>query len=221
MAKLWVFGDSFSQSHRGIIDIEDRDKLFREPSVDSGQFLYIYNIYKNSNRVPTHFEDVLSKEFELEFGKKYNLAGGGFSNYDILETIGQSENDFSKDDFVIIGWSDLTRFRVLDDETNWVQIHIEKADSDLAKLVHNRYFDKKGNIEKPKIILERELQSWIKLINKALPKNTIHWSPFSGGLPPISTITDETNMEYEDGHYSETGHKQIAQEMIKWFKELQ
>ena len=42
----------------------------------------------------------MSKEFELEFGKKYNLAGGGFSNYDILETIGQSVNDFSKDDFI-------------------------------------------------------------------------------------------------------------------------
>jgi hypothetical protein len=60
-----------------------------------------------------------------------------------------------------------------------------------------------------------EVDSWIKIINKALPNtDIIHWTPFGGAITKCEfikcqTVSEETNMEIHDGHYSENGQREL------------
>ena len=95
-----------------------------------------------------------------------------------------------------------------------------------------RYESDRGEQWKPKEKLNIELKSFVNIVNKSLPKNTIHWTPFYDGeeeikkeslfwIPNWKTTMDirrETNGEIDDGHFSETGHIELGKEMIEWFK---
>jgi hypothetical protein len=55
----------------------------------------------------------------------------------------------------------------------------------------------------------KEVESWIKIINKALKNSiVIHWG--WSNVTYRETITEETNGEVVDFHYSEKGHSQLA-----------
>jgi len=257
MHKLWIFGDSFSTSHKIAIrayhehcETESRKKSW----LSSPQNKYIANKYLEEGKIPQHFEDIVANHFGLECGENYNKAGGGFSNYDILETIGKTLPNINEEDFVIIGWSDPSRFRLLNSKSEWEHMHAAGVDLPLEffngfkdmtdsfrialqRLTSLRFINDYNDVEKPFHKTIHELKSWVNLINKALPKNTIHWTPFGGayfsnrditdynlfhypnpdnGLVNLS-IGDETQGKNPDGHYSETGHIKVGKEMCKWF----
>ena len=99
----------------------------------------------------------------------------------------------------------------------------------IRRIISIRYRNEDGYEHVPKSKLQEELKSFANIVNKGLPKNTIHWTPFGDGqdtkenlfwIPQmqINQIRDETNGENDDGHYSETGHIQIGKKMIEWFK---
>ena len=248
MAKLWVFGDSFSDSHKWVINSYLNSGGFASLMHDGPpQYKYLIAKYLKENKIPKHFEDVLGEHFGLEVGIKYNCAGGGFSNADIIESIGNNIHRIKEDDYVVIGWTDLRRIRLLNSDSQWTQIHpagIEKMGgfddmtqsfvNTIRRIMTLRYESDKGELWRPKTKLDTEIKSFVNLINKALPKNTIHWTPFCLTLlstrkrdqsmfwiPQWGTITDirkETNGEIDDGHFSETGHIDIGKQMIEWFK---
>ena len=241
MAKLWVFGDSFSDSHKWVIN----SYLTGDRNVsDPPQYKYLIAKYLKENKIPKHFEDVLGEHFGLEVGIKYNCAGGGFSNADIIESIGNNIHRIKEDDYVVIGWTDLRRIRLLNSDSQWTHIHpagIENMGgfddmtqsfiNAIRRIMTLRYESDKGEAWRPKTKLDTEIKSFVNLINKALPKNTIHWTPFNAWIrkrdqsmfwiPYWQTTTDirkETNGEIDDGHFSETGHIDIGKQMIEWFK---
>ena len=50
---------------------------------------------------------------------------GGFCNYSIMETIGNHINKIKNDDYVCIGWSDISRYRIIYNDNNndvWVRL---------------------------------------------------------------------------------------------------
>ena len=61
-----------------------------------------------------------------------------------------------------------------------------------------------------------EVLSWINLINKAREDRIVHWTWFE--KKDKETITNETNGLIEDLHYSEKGHLDLANEILKSFK---
>jgi len=239
MHKLWIFGDSYSASHKWCIhSYSDGDENISDPS----QHKYIIKKYLKENKIPKHFEDVLGEHFGLEVGRKYNYAVGGFDNYSILETIGKNIHKIKEDDYVVIGWTSLLRFRLLNDAGNWSIVHPAGIDliggfddkpqsflNTMTRIMSLRYKNKDGYEQGPKSKLHKEIKSFANIVNKGLPKNTIHWTPFGDGLDTkenlfwipqmqINQIRNETNGEIDDGHYSETGHIQIGKKMIEWFK---
>ena len=239
MAKLWVFGDSFSDSHKWVINSYlNGDENISDPP----QYKYLIDKYLKENKIPKHFEDVLGEHFGLEVGRKLNHAGGGYSNMDIIESIGRNMNRIKEDDYVVIGWTDIRRLRLLNSIGEWTHIHpagikhmggfddmTQSFVNTIRRIMTLRYENDRGEQWKPKEKLNIELKSFVNIVNKSLPKNTIHWTPFGDGLDikenlfwipqmQINQIRNETNGEIDDGHYSETGHIQIGKKMIEWFK---
>lgn len=242
MGKLWVFGDSFSSSHKWCIhSYLGGDQNISDPS----QYKYLIEKYLKENKIPKHFEDVLGEHFGLEVGRKLNHAGGGYSNMDIIESIGRNMNRIKEDDYVVIGWTDIRRLRLLNSNGEWTHIHpagiehmggfddmTQSFVNTIRRIMTLRYENDRGEQWKPKEKLNIELKSFVNIVNKSLPKNTIHWTPFYDGAAEIKTespfwipnwkttmdIRKETNGEINDGHFSETGHIELGKEMIEWFK---
>ncbi len=98
MKRLWVFGDNNSAIFGRTI--ERRYKYYKE--------------FRNGNFPPT-WSEMLAKSLNLQLK---NLAVKGQSNYDIFEMFCRCAEQIKKDDIVIIGWSYVQRFRLVDDATN-------------------------------------------------------------------------------------------------------
>ena len=100
--RLWVFGDSFSTPW----------------SQTKGEHKR-YWVQKN----PIHFEQILLQELSVEAST--NLAVSGYSNSDIIETIGKNIKDIDESDYVLIGWSDITRYRTtVLNKNQWTTVSI-------------------------------------------------------------------------------------------------
>jgi hypothetical protein len=97
MNKLWVFGDNSSS-------IFNRTKERR--------FEY-YKKYRNGN-LPISWSELLSENLDLKLN---NYAIEGQSNYDIFEWFCKVSNKFKKNDIVLIGWSSVENYRLLDEYT--------------------------------------------------------------------------------------------------------
>lgn len=98
MRKLWIFGDNDSA-------IFGRTKERR--------YKY-YKEYRNGD-FPKTWSELLSKELSYTLR---NMAIGGVSNYDIFDMFCKCSEQIKKEDIVIIGWSYVQRFRLVDENTN-------------------------------------------------------------------------------------------------------
>jgi hypothetical protein len=192
---LWTFGDSYTE----------------------GFGFWAKEYIKWKGYKPFNFTDILSRDFG--FIKK-NMGLGGSDNYSIFETFCKNIEKIKEDDFVIIGWSNHIRFRLATKNDTWVSLR--PGDShDLSLFEHLS----KQSIDE--ILLNRssykfahEVDSWIKLINIALPKtDIIHWTPFGGAITKCEfircqTVSEETDLAVDDGHYGEAGHKELSEKFI-------
>ena len=199
MAKLWTFGDSFTDSflkkaHSTIPDWRDS-----------------YIEWKGY--VPKVYGEILSDRLGMEL---MNYGTGGWDNYSIFESFCNVVDKIEKKDFVIFEWSSSVRFRLTDEDGNWHNfipkydnptILAEYMDRDsINKLLANRANKKYGE----------EVNAWIKLINNTLKdNNVIHWTPFVGNinatfLKEFELIRDETGGVINDGHFSESGHIELS-----------
>jgi hypothetical protein len=195
MAKLWFFGDSFT----------DRYILSNNKE---------YTNYKGYT--PTHFTEILSEKLNMPYR---NLSESyGMDNYTIFQTVCDNINSIQIDDILIIGWSEPTRFRMVDSSTGkWRTLlptgflRINKG-LPYVNGVENSIVEGVFKNREHQLYLQ-EIESWISLINHALKSNKIaHWSWFKDNKR--ETITQETNGKVLDFHYSENGHIELAEDLL-------
>lgn len=190
MKKLYVFGDSFTDAN-----------------IISNNKSYI----KWKGYTPKTFHQIISEKLNLEvvnFAKDY-----GIDNYTIFNQICDNIN-YMDNCIVIINWSEIIRFRMVDGSTQKWRSVLGKnsirsmrglpfvngvSDTTILDIIENRNHKR----------WITEIDSWINIINKALKDSiVVHWG-WSGDIHR-ETITEETNGEVEDFHYSENGHQQLA-----------
>jgi hypothetical protein len=93
MSNLWVFGDNSSS-----IFGKTRERRY-----------FYYSQYRKGI-FPKTWSELLSEKLNLHLR---NYAIGGQSNYDIFEWFCKLSTSIQKDDVVIIGWSDIENFRIV------------------------------------------------------------------------------------------------------------
>jgi hypothetical protein len=167
--------------------------------------------------VPDVYGDIIARNLKL---KQFNYAKSGTNNYAIFQTICDSINEIKENDVVIIQWTQVSRFRLVNRFNEWEDFYadvthykekLKKCDdiskSTISEILVNRTNDKHSE----------EIVSWEKIINKTLTNNKIlFWSPFvniSGYgkiLKSMETIAIETDGKIPDPHFSEKGQKDLA-----------
>jgi hypothetical protein len=213
MNKLWVFGDSFSEPFSKI-----NKNFWKRP----------YQQWKGYT--PKCYGEVIADTLKL---KHTNLAIGGADNYTILDSIIDVLHNINTEDIIIIGWSDISRCRVVNINNTFTTIKARDFESEnKSKIKTYSLVDLKNEtlieliINRDNSVYINELNNYIKLINFSFPNNKIiHWSPFfldTKGLnttfkPPTiryESVATETNKFINDYHYSEGGHLEIAKNII-------
>jgi hypothetical protein len=210
--KLWIFGDSFSTIWTRMGGLGDR-----------------YREYKGYT--PKIFSHYLSTMLDMDVEQR---GKGGSDNFTIFDTIihNLNDNNISTGDIVIIGWSSPTRFR-LEKNNGWITIHNPGGNLPINLIESYKFMDI-NTLEQ--IIVNRthslywdEVINWSRLLKIAFELKGIKvlfWSPFVLGtdknlkkqlLPDdwyigtdIDRLYNETNRIIDDSHFSETGHKKLA-----------
>lgn len=201
MKKLWVFGDSFSAP-------------FNDIGVNAESYIK-YKGYK-----PKVYCDFISEKLGITAN---NCARGGMDNYSILNMICDKVHDIEDGDGIIIGWSSPTRFRIVAQDIGlkdkWISMvpgYVSEKTKEFANVFVNRGYSN---------LYWKEVVSWSKLISKKFNNKIVHFSPFADsttGVPKIwivnnlivEDIEKETNGKIKDTHYSENGHKFLAELFI-------
>lgn len=195
---LWTFGDSFTQSYTD----------------NSAEWIQLYSKWKGFT--PKVYGEIISEKMNMPLR---NLGVGGSDNYSIFQSICDSAKSIKPADVVIIGWSTTARFRLINKSKLWHPI--------MPKWNYEKNFDfiSQKTIEEVLVnrdneICKDEVRSWMKLIECAFPNNLIiSWTWLSDGAAPnyfgnLMNIRTETNGLIDDGHYSEQGHIQLANELM-------
>lgn len=210
MKKLWILGDSWLCPWDSVLARGQKEYVMRyQPK------LHVSNILKD----------------KLECNEVVNLAKSGNCNYSILESLCKNINKITKDDIIVIGWSEITRWRNLSVHPNhWTPVGIN-FNLRAAGMVtgSNRRSVTKSFIEQECInrdshLTADELNNWILLIEKLLPNQVIHWTPFQHMISKwrhlniqtpnfkIETINDITNIR--DYHPTEKSHIKISEWLL-------
>jgi hypothetical protein len=198
--KLWVFGDSFSTPFRAV-DGWDKE----------------YCNWKGY--IPKYFGNIISNELGIEVS---HCGESGVGNDTIFENVLKQVPNIRKGDIVIIGWSHVLRFRLVDKNGKFLTIIPNFVSGPL------KAFDtiSKSTIEEILVnrdhrLYKKELYTKIEFLNFLFKDmKLIQWTPFWYednkilGFKNINTILIETNGELRDGHYSETGHVELSNILI-------
>lgn len=200
MNKLWVFGDSFSMDY----------------NKDSAPWCVEYVKWKGGNvKTYGHF---VSEYFNLEL---VNKASGGNDNFTIFNDLCDNIDLINEDDFVIIGWAPVSRFRIVNHKINCWNIVSGYSYDDNNDFIENINYRTIREIQinrDHKLYLD-ELKSWEKIIYKSLKNNKIFiwkWSGFDANR--LNQVCQETNNVITDCHWSEDGHRDFSKEVIEKIK---
>ena len=164
MPKLWIFGDSFSETNEGRFLVKWRTD------------------YINWKKyVPKVFSDFLSAKLGMP---SRNLGIGGADNYTIMDSIIDSLNKIDREDIIIIGWSSTIRFRVASREGSFLTIRPDNLNnkdknSQLISTISDTSYLTDISVDAlNEIIVNRcelpyvdEINRYIKLINHIYPDN--------------------------------------------------
>jgi lysophospholipase L1-like esterase len=199
--KLFTFGDSFSEGYNDFA-------------------IWSTSYIKWKGYKPKLFSEIIAKKLNAEL---INYGIGGNDNYSILESFFKHYSEITKDDLVLINWSSIERFRLVTKSGEWITMvpnfknvldDLDISERTVEEIFVNRTSDK---------FLE-EVNYWIDYIN--LTNNhipIIHWTPFTTKLNchpfgGYNTVGHETNYEIPDGHFSELGQIELAEDMMKVIK---
>jgi hypothetical protein len=198
MKKLWIFGDSFSTPFN-----HESNRIWSNKYIEWKGY------------TPKIFSDILSEELNLEL---CNMGVGGSCNDTIFESIYANAHDIKKGDIIIIGWSNILRFRVATENKEWWSVIPEYthtysnklpffSKNSLDEMVYNRSY----SIYEDSLTKKKNFIKWLFKNNIV-----IQWSPFESITKQkikngaLNTLEDETNGEIQNKHYSEIGHKELA-----------
>lgn len=220
--KLWTFGCSFTESLKSMMK-EDLELGYQST------FTEYYN-YLNG-KFPPMWSELLSSDLNLELE---NRGKGGSSNYSIFSEFIKNLPNLKQNDLVIIQWSSLLRFRVVNDANYFIDI----LPSNVSDEGHQKYFPFMENREKK--LWYSEVIEYTQLITEYLKLkkvNFIFWSmdeylyhnlnkdiaeffvqaQINGGLSighyeymttksNKITIKEETNYQVDDEHFGKDGN---------------
>ena len=204
MNNLWTFGDSFSTSFK------------------DNPFFLIGKYIEYKGYIPKIYSEIIAEKLKMDL-KIYSEPGR--DNYTIFESICSVSNEISDNDIIIIQWSSFNRFRFVNEQNEWISIfpnlypnHPPFNNPGKFPPSERHTFDKIGlnRIDHEKKYSD-EVNNWMLLINKSFINNKIiYWTPFESSLinalyfKDIDTVSKETNGKISDKHYSEDGHKKLA-----------
>ena len=200
---IWIFGDSFSTSfnHNTVINFWGKE----------------YIDFKGY--VPKSFGDIMSDKLGTEVK---HFARSGICNDTIYELVCENAPLINKDDIVIIGWTDVTRFRLSGHGNEWFQLmpNFEKNFSKLPNIsestLNEIFVNRSLKLYINEYMKRRNFLNWLFRDNVL-----IHWTPFLNqfkfilGYGEISTISFETKKQIKNEHYSELGHQQLSDHFIE------
>lgn len=191
-----------------------------------------YKKYKGG-KFPNHWTELLSNKLNLKLN---NFGYPGMGNDQIFQSIVSNSNSYVSGDIIVIGWSFMNRFKWANDDLNiWERFGVgfignEKfiSESTLNEIIVNRssplYVNDIRNYEKLLDIFAKEYNIKIYywsfdkcVINNKTQQNEnfIFHSKLKDNNSILDyilecggdTITIETNLEIDDHHLGENGHK--------------
>lgn len=208
MGKLWVFGDSNSA-------------LYTDNAMKTQNWVKPYLDYLGYQ--PKHFSEHLSDKLNLELK---NHGMGGADNYTILEILFNQMKNFDKEnDFIFIGLTDTSRFRIIDKDNfrsiaaGGVNNNLSVSNDALHEILVNRMHP----------FFAREFENYVNLFKMVLDGYKVYfWTPFnslreSKGIinimklgylykrGNITNIKQETEGLIDDGHFGEKGNALLAE----------
>jgi hypothetical protein len=201
---IWIFGDSFSTPFGDKTVFESWSK----------------NYINHKGYIPKTFGDIISEQLGTEVK---HISRGGIGNDYIFEIIYENTPFINKDDIVIIGWSSLLRFRLVNCNNRWIDMvpnsNFESVLKTLPNISQNTldemFINRSLNLYENELIKRRNFINWLFRDNIL-----IQWTPFYeqfkfiSGFNGINTIIKETNGEIDDGHYSEMGHMELSKKFM-------
>jgi len=211
MNRLWVFGDNSS-----CVFGKTKERRFE-----------YYKKYRNDN-FPISWSELLSNKINFKLN---NYAIEGQSNYDIFEWFCKTSNRFQQNDIVLIGWSNIRNYRLVDQHSGdyvTVRPNVIKKSNDLKFLngIELNTIDEISNNRNNNKWIE-EINAWEVLIKgycQLKGCKVLFWSfdeklnkpSYIGGehknlrdyLISIGAedIFAETNSLLNDKHFGEKGH---------------
>jgi hypothetical protein len=203
---IWIFGDSYSAPFDSI-----------------GVGLWAEEYIKWKGYVPKTFGDNLANKLNTEVR---NFALGGSDNYTIFESIIKNAPEFKKDDIIIVGWSSIVRFRLVNDSNKFdfvlPNINNSKMISDISEATMNEILVNRTNpmyFEEFKIRFD--FLNWLLKDMKL-----IQWTAWGGNLQTNKYVIEfskedktyvniETNGLVNDTHYSELGHIELTDDFME------
>ncbi len=198
MSKLWVFGDSFSETFKkenGGIYLEWKKK---------------YVDFKGYE--PKVFGDIVAEKLNLELVNT-NLKGLASDNATILSRIVEHCDEIQDGDVISVGWSTLTRFRLVKFKKNVWDIINPSHPIAIDGNISEKTIEEIG-INRTHYLYHNELCDWVKLVDRLFKNNkVIQWTWTEHRLLKCHSIKDDTNGLLSDNHWSERGHQEFAE----WF----
>lgn len=201
MRKLWVFGCSVS-------DLYDSE---------SAKYYWSKNYLNWKGYIPKHYTQLMAEKLNCEL---MNFAVSSTNNYAILQSICDNIEHITNNDYVIIQWTETTRFRLSTDDNEWVNFVFSNSQNK-NELKNNKYVSIQtiqeilGN--RINEVYDEEIISWEKLIKFKLNEdNLLIWNPFKNVgdygrlLSSIENITTESEGEVYDPHFSESGQIHLS-----------
>ena len=207
---IWIFGDSFSVPFETHIN-------------NKCDWAIEYSNYKK--KIPKTFGSMLSELLKTDVT---NLAIPGCDNYTMFHSYIKNIENIKKDDIVIMGWSEVSRFRLANKLNTWTSIvsNFDYNLTDMENISNQTILEVCAN--RLSDIYIDELKDFIKIMKYSLPNNVIYnWSPFLNIRKSVSDLENiiapsginiETNGLIDDYHYGETAHLNLAMYFYKKIK---
>jgi hypothetical protein len=203
MRTVWTFGDSLTEGFK------------------SGD-LWARTYVEWKGYIPMTYGEIVADRFGYQL---INLGKGGSDNYTIFENFINNIDNIKNDDIVIIGWSDVGRFRLATKSNTWTSF-VPNFDNNLTNMenVSNQTILEVCVNRSSNVYID-EVNTWINFIKKTIKNfKIINWSTFNNGkldgvfVEEIDKITNETKGEINDAHFSEKGQKQLSDILIREIK---
>lgn len=205
---LWIFGDSFSTQWEKMGELGTR-----------------YSEWKGYT--PKIFSNYLSTMLSTDVTQ---CGTSGADNYTIFDSIINNIPYMTTDDIVVIGWSHPSRFR-LEKNNKWISVRNVQSELETYKFVDVKTLQQ-ISVNRMSRLYWDEVIGWSTLLTTLFHLKgirVIFWSPFTltidtnfKKLPKdwhigtlLERLRDETSGVIDDTHFSESGHKELADIIYK------